>query len=215
VIPITKLYLAELELATLKREYEDITIQIENFCDDIQFKSNFFVSTQLIEWFTCYKQMIDFSYTSVDDIKDYLKDLKNWCKEEEDFFMSHMQSRAVKRDTIHLEQEEKYIHDFIHIFNNELIQSISKSIELECPPNQFLPIFVSLFKGYQLDVPSELSNVKSEGNDGEQSFRIIQSLIKDNFDAIGSKLLDEGKKDILVLLGQALSSLEKPGTKTS
>jgi len=160
--------------------------------------------------------MIDFSYICVDDIKDYLKDLKLWCKEEEDFFVSHTHSRVEKREVIHQEQEEKHVYDFIHIFNNvDLIHSIAKAIEQECPTNQLLGMFVTMFKGYQLEVPPGLSEVKAEGGDGEQSFKIIQSLIKDNFDAIGTKLLDEGKKDTLVLLGQALSSLEKPTTKSS
>jgi len=213
-IAITKLYLAELELVKLKHEFEEATTALENHCDDIQFKTNFFVSNQLIDWFSCYKQMIDFSYLSVDDIKGYVEELKLWCKDEEDIFLTHSQSRNEKRDEIHQDMERKYIVDFILVFNNhELVQSIAKAIEQECPTNQFLPLFVSMFKGYQLDVPGGLSDIQGDGSDGEAAFKRVVFLIRDNFDAIGNKLIEEGKKDSLVQLGQVLSSLEKPNIK--
>jgi len=205
--------LAELELAKLKHEFEESTYLLENHCDDIQYKVNFFIMEQLIAWFNCHKKLIGFSYSYVDDIKDYLKELKIWCKEEEDFFLSHAQNRNEKREIIHQDQEESYIQDFIHVFNNfELIQSIARAIEQECPTNQFLPLFSGMFKGYQLEVPGQLSNYESSDL-GESALRKIQAIIRDNFDSIGNKLIEEGKKDSLVLLGQVLSSLEKPTTK--
>jgi len=86
VIPITKLYLAELELTKLKHAYEESNFELENHCEDIQSIVNFFIIQQLNTWFNSYKKLYGYSYSYVDDIKEYLKELKFWCKEEEDFF---------------------------------------------------------------------------------------------------------------------------------
>jgi len=42
VIAITKLYLAEIDLAKLKQEYEEATYLLENHCDDVQHRAKFF-----------------------------------------------------------------------------------------------------------------------------------------------------------------------------
>jgi hypothetical protein len=217
VIPITKLYLAEIELSKLKKEYEESTYVLENHCEDIQQRVNFFIVEQLIRWFNSHKKLIGYSYGYLDDIKDYLKDLKLWCKEEEDLFLSHSQNRKEKREIIHTELEEKYVLDFIQTFSNfDLIQSISQAISQDIPANQIFSLFANMFRGYQLEVPQALAQYvqESSNENGESSLRRIQTIIRDNFDVIGTKLMEEGKKDSLVLLGQVLSSLEKPQTNT-
>jgi len=197
-------------LANLKHEYEEATIILENHCDDVPHKVNFFIIEQLLSLFNSHKKLIGFSYSYVDDIKDYLKELNLWCQEEEQFFLSHFQSRLEKREIIHKEQEDKYIFDFIQVFNNQdLAQAIGRAIDSEVPTNQLLPLFAGMFKGYQIEVPDYLSQCETR-DIGEPALRKLQSLIRENFDAIGNKLIEEGKKEALVLLGQVLSQLEKP-----
>jgi len=212
VIKISSLYLGELELANLKHEYEEATIILENHCDDTPQKVNYFVIEQLLSLFNSHKKLIGYSYSYVDDIKDYIKELNLWCQEEEQFFISHFQSRTEKRDIIHKDQEDKYIFDFIQVFNNsDLVQAIGRAVDSEFPTNQLLPLVAGMFRGYQIEVPDFLSH-ESNSETGEPALRNLQSIIRENFDAIGNKLIEEGKKDALVLLGQVLSQLEKPTT---
>jgi len=213
VIPITKLYLAELELAKAKHEYEEATYLLETHCDDIQHKVNFFLLEQLIRWYNSQKKLMGYCYGYLDDTKEYLKDLRNWSREEEDLFLSHAQNRIEKRDIIHNDQELKYVTDFVDTLTNfELVQAISKAISADVPESSFLPLFVVLFRHYNRDIPGAFSAHVSGvdvSETGESALRKIQGVIRENFDSIGNQLMEDGKKDSLVLLGQVLASLEK------
>lgn len=63
---------------------------------------------------------------------------------------------------------------------------------------------------FRLPLPDGLEKFPGANLDKDAKAPIdIQHFVKDNFDAIGAKLLEENKRDLLVAIGEALANLEK------
>jgi len=209
---VAKLYQAEKERAKLYAEYMKAMHALEVYCDEVDDKLSFTFVEFLTKWFAAQRNMLGLSYAELDEVKFYLLELQAWCREEDRVCEEQRVEREKERKKLHAQQTETFKKNFVHFFNNwEFINAIlESSIDLETNSQtrtNLCGAFVVLLPQYDLAVPNEIAScLASSGGD---PFTLVAAYCKENFDAIGSKLLEKGQTPLLLAFGDALAALEK------
>jgi len=214
-VSIVKLFEAEKERAKLFAVYDRAAFEMEAHCDDIDDIFNTKLLEDYIIFYNAQKNMLGLSYGQLDDIKEYLINLKEWCKEEAKVCDEQRVERGAQREQLHKDETFFTKNQFAYILNSspELIQVIIQvGLQKDVDQTTMINSFVNLFR--EALPPSEpLSNVLKTNNiehKAEDNTIDVRVFIKDNFDMIGMILLEDIRnKELLISLGGVLSSLEQ------
>jgi len=209
-LAVVKLYQAEKERAKLYAEYMKAMHAIEVYCDEVDDKLSFTFVEFLTQWFAAQRNMLGLSYAEFDEIKYYLLELQAWCKEEDRVCEEQRQERERERKKLHEQQNEAHKRSFVAMFNWELISSVLDAIDIEINPqarSQVAGAFVSMLSVYDIPVPPEISTAPAYSRN--EAFQFVATWCKENFDAIGLKLLEKGQAPVMITFGDNLAALEK------
>jgi len=114
-----------------------------------------------------------------------------------------------ERKKIHEQQNDATKRNFVSLFNWELISAVLDSVDTEFIPQargHLANAFAGMLRDFDFPIPPELNSVTPPKTD---ALAIISNWSKENFDAIGGKLLERGLTTVLLNFGDALAALEK------
>jgi hypothetical protein len=214
---VVKLYEAEKERAKEGILYEISVFELESHCDDIDDLLTTRLLEDFITFYNAQKNMLGLSYGQLDDLKVYLTSLKEWCKQELYNYEENKKEREIQRYKLQKTEAAITISQFVSMFNTspelfDIIGTLAKEHQME---HIVVPAFKALFVEAEIPIADalkdKLKNYKDETiSPSKSALETTRNFIKDNFDPIGNRILEEYKnKDLLINLGGLLSSLEQ------
>jgi len=183
---------------------------IEVYCDEVDDKLSFTFVEFLIQWFAAQRNMLGLSYAELDEIKYYLLELQAWCKEEDKVCDEQRQEREKERKKLHEQQTETFRRNFVQMFTWDLISIVFDAVDTEQHPqarSTLAGAFAAILGQYELPVPPEITTAPPYNK--AEAFNYLNTWCKDNFDAIGIKLIEKGQTQMLLTFGDSLAALEK------
>jgi len=212
---VSKLYIAEKERASAYTLYMKEVAAMEIHLTDIDEKINYIFTDLLVKWFIAQRNVIIKSYDELEQSKPYLLQLQNWCLEEERVFDEQRTEREILRKRIHSEFAESTKKRFVEIFMNvDLIlacldsnQDMQGNVICATLANSMSQILTM----YNYAIPTQLAAQTQNIATAQpvKALEQVQNYCKENFDAIGTKLLERNLSELLVNFGDSLSNLEK------
>eukprot|EP01128_Nolandella_sp_AFSM9_P000700 TRINITY_DN10833_c0_g1_i1.p1 TRINITY_DN10833_c0_g1~~TRINITY_DN10833_c0_g1_i1.p1 ORF type:complete len:372 (-),score=84.98 TRINITY_DN10833_c0_g1_i1:92-1207(-) len=207
-LPIVKLYEAEKERARQFKVYDKAMRALEDHLADLDDLLNIIIATTILDWAAAHKNTLGLSYGQLNDIKEYLASLKTWCQEEENVCKMHRKERDGKRAEARAEEIAHANKEFAQLWTLDLIH-IASSVGMDS--QQMISSFCVMFHQFGVPLPEGLEKFPGATLDKNAVASIdIKDFLRQNFDAIGSKLLEDGERDLLVKLGEALAQIELP-----
>jgi len=143
-VSVVKLYEAEKERAKLFTAYDKAAYEMEAHCDDIDDLLNTKLLEDCVNFYNSQKNMLGLSYGQLDDIKEYLANLNEWCKEESKVCDEHHAEREAQREQLHKDETIFTKHQFALIFfrSLELIRVITQVVrEKDVEPSTIIHSF--------------------------------------------------------------------------
>jgi len=216
-VSVVKLYEAEKERAKFYTQYDKALFEMEAHCDDLDDLLNTKLLEECVNFYNAQKNMFGWSYGYLDDIKQYLLNLKEWCKEEAKVCEEHKAEREAQREQLHKEETAFTKHQFALLFYSTpnllpIINNVAN--EKQVDPSCLVASFLALFKEAGFQPPEGLNQFVKASNNTEKSPEKpaidVRLFIKENFEEIGMKLLEDPvNRELLISLGGALASLEQ------
>jgi len=210
---VSKLYQVEKERATAYAAYMREVTVMEVHLSDIDEKINYIFTDLLIKWFTAQRNVISKCYEELDHSKPYLLQLQNWCLEEERVFDEQRQEREILRKKVHSDFAEATKKRFIEFFQNPDVCSACVESNQDFQGNvvctNLLQAIAQILSTYNFTLPQQVASSLNQVNQPVKSLETVQVYCKENFDSIGTKLLERNLSELLVNFGDALANLEK------
>lgn len=203
----------------LKKIWENAVYDIRTHCEDLLERINFDYLEKFVECVETQKKQAGQMYAVLADIKDYLEQLVSWCTDERTYFTQHTTERARQRAQAHQEEASMEVRQFVSELDTEIIELVKRFAPTNpITPSQPAEIDATAAEIYQLfgvaaaASGQRISLVQAQLNTVDSSHPAIdkmRTLIKNNFDAIGTELLAKGKQDRLTSLSEAIALLER------
>lgn len=211
---VAKLYQVEKERAATYAVYMKEVAAMEIHLSDIDEKINYIFTDLLIKWFSAQRNVIIKSYEELENAKPYLLQLQNWCLEEERVFDEQRQERDLLRKKVHNDYAEATKKRFAEFFINVdiCLACLDSNQDMQgnivCPTLQQALVMILNIYNFQIPQPLQAgTNVATP--QPIKGLEVAQNYCKENFDSIGTKLLERNLSELLVNFGDALASLEK------
>jgi len=211
-IVVTKLYQLEKERAKTYQDYCKEVALMEIHIAEVDEKINYIFTELLVRWFAAQRNNIVKCYEELDHSKAYLLQLHHWCLEEEKVFEEQKQEREQLRKKVHQDFADSIKRRFVEHFQNDYIilacLDSNSDIQGNMIYNSLSSAMVAMISSYNIPLSSHLSNVNAPSSAGK-SFENIQNYCRENFDSIGTKLLERNQTDLVIGFGDSLANLEK------